>query len=55
MFRDIEPKVYEELTSENSDDYEILITNRDYLDDLFNLLSHTSTTIISNYIIFNHR
>lgn len=51
VFRDINPTVYKQLSSENSDDYEILISNRNYINDVLILLSKTSTTIISNYLL----
>ncbi|XP_025196928.1 neprilysin-2-like [Melanaphis sacchari] len=51
LTRDIQPKVYEILTSENADSYELLISNRDYLDEMFILLSQTQTIIIKMSIL----
>lgn len=50
LFRDIEPEVYERLTNENSNDYEILISNPHYVENIFKYLSETPTTLISNYL-----
>lgn len=49
LFRDVEPKIYEQLMSANSDNFEILISNKDYLYDMFELFSKTRTVIISKY------
>ncbi|XP_026804476.1 neprilysin-2-like [Rhopalosiphum maidis] len=49
--RDIQPKVYEILTSENADNYELLISNREYLDEVLILLSKTPTIIIKMSIL----
>lgn len=51
LTRDIQPKIYEILSSENADSYELLVTNRDFLNDAFKLLSQTPTIIIKMSIL----
>ncbi|CAI6352115.1 unnamed protein product [Macrosiphum euphorbiae] len=51
LTRDIQPKIYEILSSENADNYELLVINRDFLNDAFNLLSQTPTIIIKMSIL----
>ncbi|KAL5244165.1 hypothetical protein ACI65C_011575 [Semiaphis heraclei] len=51
LTRDIQPKVYEILTSGNANSYELLVRNRDYLNDAFKLLSQTPTIIIKMSIL----
>ncbi|XP_050056347.1 neprilysin-11-like isoform X18 [Aphis gossypii] len=53
LTRDVQPKVYEILTSEKANNYELLISNRDHLNKVFILLSQTPTIIIKMYILFH--
>lgn len=49
LFLDVDTKVYEQLSSENVNNFEILISNVDFINQLFTLLSNTPTNIMSNY------
>lgn len=50
LLYDIEPIVNEQLTLENSNTYEILISNPKHVENIFKFLSETPTTLISNYL-----
>ncbi|KAE9532529.1 hypothetical protein AGLY_009610 [Aphis glycines] len=52
LTRDIQPKVYEILTSENANNYELLIVHkRDHLNKIFLFLSQTPKIILKMYIL----
>ncbi|KAF0769231.1 membrane metallo-endopeptidase-like 1 [Aphis craccivora] len=51
LTRDIQPKVYEILTSENANNYEILIYDRNHLNKIFLFLSQTPTVILKMHLM----